>query len=301
MSAIVCGKRSSIFEDLPSSSPSSAGSPSSPPSAKRIRCSSFSPPRSAAAASLFSAASWTSVSTPLGYLVARFPSMDKELLEKALHECGNDLDSAIKSLNELFLGSGENMGSATGKPDASLEASTQILNQGNSTSNGGDGTPQEQPSANKQPPINREEFVEIFVREMTMASNIDDAKARASRALEVFEKSIYANASETATQSFQQENLILKQQLEALLQENNILKRAVSIQHERQKEFEERGQEVNQLKQLLAQYQEQLRTLEGSLFILLRPHQVNNYALAMHLKQAQQSNSMPGRFNPDIF
>lgn len=37
-----------------------------------------------------------------------------------------------------------------------------------------------------------------------MASNIDDAKARASRALEVFEKSIYAHASETATQSFQQ-------------------------------------------------------------------------------------------------
>ncbi|XP_019160976.1 PREDICTED: uncharacterized protein LOC109157579 [Ipomoea nil] len=97
---------------------------------------------------------------------------------------------------------------------------------------------------------------------MKMASNIDDVKARTSRALEVFEKSIYANASETATQSFQQENLILKQQHEALLQENNILKRAVSIQHERQKEFEERGKEVNHLKQLLAQYQEQLRTLE---------------------------------------
>lgn len=214
--------------------------------------------------------------------------MDKELLEKALHECGDDLDSTIKSLNELFLGSGENMGSAAGKPVATSEAGTQILNQGNSSY--GDDTPQEQPSANKQLPFNREEFVEIFVREMSMASNIDDAKARASRALEVFEKSIYAHASETARQSFQQENLILKQQLEAVLQENNILKRAVSIQHERQKEFEERGQEVNQLKQLLAQYQEQLRTLE-----------VNNYALAMHLKQAQQSNSMPGRFNPDIF
>lgn len=55
---------------------------------------------------------------------------------------------------------------------------------------------------------------------------------------------------------------MLKQQLEALLQENAILKRAVSIQHERQKEFEERGQELNQLKQLVSQYQEQLRTLE---------------------------------------
>lgn len=57
---------------------------------------------------------------------------------------------------------------------------------------------------------------------------------------------------------------MLKQQLEALLQENAILKRAVSIQHERQKEFEEMGQELHQLKQLVSQYQEQLRTLEVS-------------------------------------
>ncbi|KAL0451885.1 UNVERIFIED_CONTAM: hypothetical protein Slati_1166600 [Sesamum latifolium] len=57
---------------------------------------------------------------------------------------------------------------------------------------------------------------------------------------------------------------MLKQQLEVLIQENNILKRAVSIQHERQKEFEEMGQELHQLKQLVSQYQEQLRTLEMS-------------------------------------
>lgn len=29
--------------------------------------------------------------------------------------------------------------------------------------------------------------------------------------------------------------------------------------------------------------------------------QVNNYALTMHLKQAQGGNSMPGRFHPDVF
>lgn len=46
------------------------------------------------------------------------------------------------------------------------------------------------------------------------------------------------------------------------MQENNILKRAVSIQHERQKEFDEVGQELHQMKQLVSQYQEQLRTLE---------------------------------------
>lgn len=47
---------------------------------------------------------------------------------------------------------------------------------------------------------------------------------------------------------------------------------------------------MNQLKQSVAQYQEQRRTLE-----------VNSYALSMHLKQVQPSNnSIPGSFNPDL-
>ncbi|CAN4088519.1 unnamed protein product [Withania somnifera] len=83
---------------------------------------------------------------------------------------------------------------------------------------------------------------------------------------------------------------MLKEQIEVFLRENAILKRAVAIQHERQKEYDYRNQEVQQLKQMIAQYQEQIKTLE-----------VNNYALTMHLRQAQQSNSIPGRFHPDIF
>lgn len=55
---------------------------------------------------------------------------------------------------------------------------------------------------------------------------------------------------------------MLKEQVEALIHENAVLKRAVSIQHERQKEFEDRGQELHHLKQMVSQYQEQLRTLE---------------------------------------
>lgn len=55
---------------------------------------------------------------------------------------------------------------------------------------------------------------------------------------------------------------MLKEQVQALLQENGILKRAVSIQHERQKEFESKSQELHQLKQLLSQCQEHIRTLE---------------------------------------
>lgn len=66
---------------------------------------------------------------------------------------------------------------------------------------------------------------------------------------------------------------MLKEQVEALIQENAILKRAVSIQHERQKESDERNQELQQLKQLVSQYQDQLRTLEVKLII--RPESIS--------------------------
>ncbi|TMW88841.1 hypothetical protein EJD97_018008 [Solanum chilense] len=266
MSAVVCGKRSNFFEDLQSS-------PSPPPVSKRIRCSpsSFSPPRS-----------FTTPSA-IDHLISVFPDMDKQLLERALDECG-DLDSAIKRLNELCLGSAENLGPLPGRSDATQDIGIPISTQGN-------GGPTPCSSAAKElHMMERTEWVELFVREMTSASNIDDAKARAALALEAFEKSICARATEAATRNFQQEHVMLKQQVEDLLQENNILKRAFAVQHERQKEFEDRGNEVNQLKQMVAQYQEQLRTLE-----------VNNYALTMHLKQAQQGNSIPGRFHPDVF
>uniref|UniRef100_A0A5B6ZYD9 CUE domain-containing protein n=1 Tax=Davidia involucrata TaxID=16924 RepID=A0A5B6ZYD9_DAVIN len=288
MSAIVCGKRSSFFEELPSS----------PPVSKRIRFSSsspvrFSPPRpttgSPSSQSHFNLSSRLSL---LDHLTALFPDMDKQLLERALEECGNDLDSAIRSLNELRLGSAENLGSVAGKLGAAVEANIQFQSQvvaGMATSNG-EGASIEDPSAPQNLPMDGAEWVELFVREMMSASNMDDARARASRALEVLEKSICARSTAEAAQSFQQENIMLKEQLEALIHENTILKRAVSIQHERQKEFEDRSQELHHLKQLVSQYQEQLRTLE-----------VDNYALTMHLKQAQQSNSIPGRFHPDVF
>lgn len=263
MSAIVCGKRS-VFEELPTT----------PPVSKRIRCSSSSPVRFSPFPSSSSSSSSPSF---FDQLSALFPHMDKQLLEKALEECGDDLDSAIRSLNELRLGS-------AAKSDA-----TNLESLGMGTTNG-EVPSVDDPSAPKVLSMDGSDWVELFVREMMSASNIDDARARASRALEVLEKSIHARAGAEAAQSFHQENMMLKEQVEALIQENTVLKRAVSIQHERQKEFEDRSQELQHLKQLVSQYQEQLRTLE-----------VNNYALTMHLKQAQQSNSIPGRFHPDVF
>ncbi|KAL1531287.1 hypothetical protein AAHA92_33980 [Salvia divinorum] len=268
MSAVVCGKRSNIFEE----------SPSSPPLSKRIRYLSsspsrpFSPPRVAAC--------WFSNSpVPLDHLVALFPDMDRQFLEKALEESGDDLDSAIKRLNELRLCTAESV------PDVSQEINTQ-----GAVANSDTSAIREESSGGSSFPASGAEWVELLVGQVLNASNVEDAKARVSQALEALEKSIWANATEEAARSFQKEKLMLKQHLKAVIQENTVLKRAVSIQHERQKEFEEMGQEMQKLKELVSQYQEQVRSLE-----------VNNYALAMHLKQAQQNNSISGRFHPDVF
>lgn len=259
MSAIVCGKRS-FFDDLQSPSPTSA----SPPISKKPRCSStsrnsFSQPQPLAI-------------TVINQLRALFPDIESQFLEKALEECGNDLDAAIKRLHELHLSHAQ--GKSVTAPEADGEMDAGIENT---------------PSVLKNLPADGAEWVELFVREMMSATSTDDARVRATRVLESLEKSISAGASAEAAQNFQKENMMLKEQTEMILRDNAILKRAVAIQHERQKEHNDRNQEV-QLKQLIVQYQEQLRTLE-----------VNNYSLKMHLQQAQQWNSIPGHFHPDVF
>lgn len=268
MSAVVCGKRSSFFEDHTVPSSSSA----SPPASKRIRCFSSSSPVQ------FSSATPSSRFLALDRLIALFPDMDKQLLERTLNECGDDIETAIKSLTELRLVSVEH---AVGKESAYQVQPNDIA--ANAVANG------EAVVVENSAPVDGADWVDLFVREMVSASNIDDARIRASRALELLEKSICQRVS-TEAHGIQQENLMMKEQLQALIQENSLLKRAVAIQHERQKEFEDRGQELHNLKQMVSQYQEQLRTLE-----------VNNYSLTMHLKQAQQGSSIPGRFHPDVF
>lgn len=60
----------------------------------------------------------------------------------------------------------------------------------------------------------------------------------------------------------QNENSSLKEQLQCLLRENQILKKAVAVQHERNTENEEKIKEVQHLKHVIGQYQEQVRALE---------------------------------------
>ncbi|CAL9060813.1 uncharacterized protein LOC135642033 isoform X2 [Musa acuminata AAA Group] len=280
MSAVVCGKRSSsIFEELLHSTP--------PPASKRARCASsptaslrVSPSR---ASPSFDHCDGERIAAYLARLRSLFPEMDQQLLEHALEASGNDLDSTIKSLNDLRLESADfNLVSGVRKPENGNEMNAQLPTE--VKENGVDA------AGIDVLPTDGSEWVELFVREMMNASDVDDARTRVSRVLEFLEKSIMARADGEALRNLHKENMMLKEQVEVLVRENTVLKHAVAIQHHRQKEYEERSQELQHLKQLVSQYQEQVRTLE-----------INNYALTVHLRQAQQSSSIPGRFNPDVF
>ncbi|XP_057741235.1 uncharacterized protein LOC130958956 [Arachis stenosperma] len=262
MSAAVCGSKRSFFEELPPS----------PPLSKKLRYSSpirFAPP------------------SLIDHLRTFFPHMDDLVLERALEECGNDLDAAIKRLNELCLGTTDGNTGTAEEPQVEVNADTDKLEDdglASASASASDNLP-----AVDNLPKDGAEWVEFFVREMMVATSVDDARARAARMLEALEKSISARVSAEAT-NVQKENLLLKEQIQVLIKERNSFKNAFRIQHERFSDYDEKNQELQHLKQLVSQYQEQIRTLE-----------VNNYALAMHLKQAQQSNRFPGHFPPDVF
>jgi microcompartment protein CcmL/EutN len=220
--------------------------------------------------------------------------MNQELLERALQAAGNDLDSAIKSLTDLHLEPEEiNLASVVGNCEDGTPVNTHLATEGQRIMDNDGNTcsaADSMPGVDNNHPSGGSEWVELFVQEMMNSSDMDDARSRATRALEVLEKSIISRVSPETMQNVQKENSLLKEQIEAVLRENAILKRAVAIQHERQKEQEEQIQEVQHLRQMASQYQEQVRTLE-----------VNNYALMMHLRQAQQGSTIPGRFHPDVF
>jgi hypothetical protein len=317
MSAAVCGKRS-VFDDLHSS----------PPVAKRLRFAQasssairFPPSAIAAAAAASPPSSSTTSGTPfeacleaagssrhhhhhssdggsvvllLRQLHALFPEMEAKLVEKVLESCGNSLDSAIKSLTDLRLSSSERSVSSSqdGVSGASVARSSSLAAGMESLSPSTTNScrqKMEAAAAGSLQQLEGEEWVELLVREMMNAADLDDARARATHTLEAFEKTV-ASRSAAVMEVQQKENIVLKEQLQGLIRDNHILKRAVAIQHERQIEHEGRTRELQQVKQLLAQYQEQVRTLE-----------LSNYSLTLHLRKAQEGSSMPGRFHPDVF
>eukprot|EP00270_Netrium_digitus_P004125 TRINITY_DN1500_c0_g1_i1.p1 TRINITY_DN1500_c0_g1~~TRINITY_DN1500_c0_g1_i1.p1 ORF type:complete len:275 (-),score=93.22 TRINITY_DN1500_c0_g1_i1:367-1191(-) len=153
------------------------------------------------------------------------------------------------------------------------------------------------------------QWVGAVVEEMMKSADMDDAHRRAGGLLLAFEQAVgqkiaaeqhkltcdvHSRLDENLLQQARGENLELQQRLQVFERENGILKRAVAIQHERQKQEQEaRGRELQQLKEELQAHHEQMRTLE-----------MTNYALTVHLRAATHStgpSAMATRFPPDVY
>ncbi|XP_042384666.1 uncharacterized protein LOC121976539 [Zingiber officinale] len=132
MSAVVCGKRSSsIFDELLTP----------PPASKRVRCSAgsssptpslrLSPFRISNPLDLGGYGEDLIAPDNLAHLKFLFPDMDQQLLKQALEASGNDLDSAIKSLNDLRLDSSYmSLVSAVGKSENGTEMNGPLSSKG---------------------------------------------------------------------------------------------------------------------------------------------------------------------------
>ncbi|KAJ4832896.1 hypothetical protein Tsubulata_026356 [Turnera subulata] len=266
MSAGVCGKRVG-FEEIFGSSPSSA---------KRSRCSSYgSPTRSVESGS-------ESEDKAID-LLRMFPALDPELVQTMLRNHNNKADDAIESLRRISFSDpiernkSQSFESATlgncdfaPVPSTTIQEDAQEVKAEGVHNCMGDGS----------------EWVDSFVQEMMQAASLEDARGRAGRMLEAFEQRVTAHSNASA----ELEHTSLKGHLQSLLNDNQILKRAVAIQHERNMEQEEKTREIQNLKLVLNQYQEQLRSLE-----------LSNYTLKLRLQREQQSSSIPGQFHPDVY
>ncbi|WOL16498.1 hypothetical protein Cni_G25285 [Canna indica] len=268
MFAGICGKRLGLEEIF--------GSPASPPpSAKRPRCAQYGSPVHPSSGS----------EDKLSLLLGMFPSMDREVVETILNTHNHNIDDAINSLRALCLGDGsvsvDGVNTYFRTSDITLEGGmcSQTSEQRTKVSQNMSGDFKSQDSE-KGP-----SWVDIFVQEMSNASDWSDIQARAMKILEAFERNVVMQT----TRATEHEVSSLKDQLQSLLRDNQILKRAVAIQHERNAENEQRIREVQHLKHAISQYQEQIRALEMS-----------NYTLKIHLQRAQEGSSIAGRFHPDI-
>uniref|UniRef100_A0A6V7QT42 CUE domain-containing protein n=1 Tax=Ananas comosus var. bracteatus TaxID=296719 RepID=A0A6V7QT42_ANACO len=230
----------------------------------------------------------------VSFLLSLFPSMDREVIESVLNNHDHKIDDAIKSLHALCLGDGAARNDLTGLNDLTA-LNSMLMPNDNPTDSGMNSERTEQHvesthavnvNSGESMLQNRAAWVDMFVQEMMNASDWDDVRGRAMKFLEAFER----NVVENATASAEDEANSLKEQLQCLIRDNQILKKAVAIQHERNLEHEEKVKEVQQLKLIISQYQEQVRNLE-----------MTNYTLKVHLQKAQEANSIPNHFHPDIF
>mmetsp|Transcript_8576 Transcript_8576/g.21392 ORF Transcript_8576/g.21392 Transcript_8576/m.21392 type:complete len:116 (-) Transcript_8576:408-755(-) len=115
---------------------------------------------------------------------------------------------------------------------------------------------------------------------MAKCRDMGDARVRAAGVLQHFERFVKAQSKEEG-----------RAKLLEIQRENAILKKAVQIQNSKLNEKAGQDQEVQQLRQMLAQYQEQVHSLE-----------LQKYSLSLHLQKAASGGTLgSSHHNPDVF
>ncbi|KAI3922456.1 hypothetical protein MKX01_006145, partial [Papaver californicum] len=125
------------------------------------------------------------------------------------------------------------------------------------------------------------EWVELFAREITAASCMNEAKECTSRLLGVLEKSMHSSGGD-AVKNLENENLMSKRNLEKATGNNIIFKRVVILLLEQRSGM---NKELENLRQLVAHHEQKSNELEK-----------NKYVHKMHLNQAMmetQSKNIP--------
>lgn len=191
-------------------------------------------------------------------LKALFPSMRDETIAQVLEACGEDVDAAIRRLNELKL---EGDGHEDGKADRCIGIDGKRVDRGDK---GGEKASMSLSSASKMDKIEiKSAWVEALVSEMSQARDVEDAKGRAARVLEGV---LRDNEAGPASRRAADVNL---------QRENALLKRAVGIQNNKIHELGEKCKGVDELAAKLEEANHRCQALE-----------MHNYSLQVHLKEA---------------
>jgi len=201
-----------------------------------------------------------------------------QVISEVLAEYGDNIDAAIKHLNELQL-------SAPGTSKQHEEQNRERQGIIGPASTSAEGTVPAAARPEPQPHLEQtrtaDQWIELLVQQMTEAGDIEDAKLRAAEVLRAFEQAVSRQSAGDV-------------RIAEVEKENTILKRAVAIQNARIQELGVKEAEVLGLRGAVDAAKTRIQTLE-----------MQNYSLQVHLKQATDSQDMhhmsSAPKNPDVF
>lgn len=201
-----------------------------------------------------------------------FPDVDPKTVEHVLDIHGDNIEAAIEQLQQLRLSNSNQEGQQQLGHSEQTVANPQAGPQCGSSNRGADRL--------------STSWLDSFLKQFYESRQPIEARARVAKVLEEFESAVISKQ-----RSESGEMMALKMDFDKLKKDNAILSKAVAVQHSRLQDLNAKEQEIQRMREMLAQYQERLRTLE-----------LTNYSLAMHLQRATGPSFGPGSGRPpDVF